>query len=102
MIKEIRDHIWDIFVSRVPEGCIIPKPLLVIKSILFPIGFLRYILSINHGYDWRSDIWNINGVKYTGKALRSIANSQGEIFRVIKKGEYVEMVRVDNTDQNIR
>lgn len=85
MIIKIRDYIWDVLMSKHPEGCVIPDHLLIIKAFLFPIRFLRYILSVNHGYDFISDIWNIHGIKFTGDALRSIAKSQGDVFKVSSK-----------------
>ena len=47
------------------------------------------------GYQYESDTWSIEGVKYTGAALRSLAKAQGETYKITRTGDCVTLERVD-------
>jgi len=48
------------------------------------------------GYQRQNDTWHINGVIYSGDALRWLSKAQGEVYRVTRAGEIVTMERVHN------
>lgn len=47
------------------------------------------------GYQYESDTWDIEGIKYTGAALRALAESQGEIYKITRTGDCITLERVD-------
>lgn len=80
--------------SRVPEGCIMPTWAVVLRWILFPLDSVRWSLSSGGGYQLQSDTWVINGVQYSGAALREIAQSTGELYLITRIGEVITFERV--------
>ena len=91
----MRDKLWKLVTARHPEAMILPKWLLVIRAILYPLDFFFWKMSNSRGYQWQSNTWNIHGVKYTDEALRDLAKSQGETYRITRVGEYVTLERLD-------
>lgn len=99
----MRDQLWKLATAKHPEGMILPRWLLIIRTILYPLDFFYWRMSETRGYQWQSDTWNINGVRYTGAALRALAEAQGETYRITRTGECVTIERVDavlGTDLN--
>jgi hypothetical protein len=94
----MRDMIWHVVRSKVPEGMILPWWALVVRAVLYPLEFFYWRMSQTTGYQWQSDTWLIGGVTYSGEALRRLANAQGETYRVTRVGETVTLERVHNTD----
>jgi len=81
---------WLRKISNTPEGCVAPQWIKFIYYILFPLNWF-YEKQSNIKYDILSDIYTINGMKFTGEVfyhLRSEA-SKGMKFRLIDTGEYV-------------
>ena len=93
----VRKKIFDSIVrSRVPEGCVLPDWAIVVRWILFPLDTAYWVLGRSRGYQWQSDTWLIEGVRYTGAALRALAASQGQTYRITRTGETVTLELVHN------
>ena len=90
----MRDLLWSFASKNHPEGMILTKPLLALRAILYPLDFFYWKMSKAHGYQWESDTWNIEGVRYTGAALRALAKAQGETYQITRVGECVTLERV--------
>lgn len=78
----IREKIWRWFTAKHPEGMMLSKYLLIIRAILFPLDFFYWLMSESRGYQPMSDEWIINGVRYSGEAMRMLARSNGEVYRI--------------------
>ena len=92
----MKDRIWSAARSKVPEGMILPWWALAVRAVLHPLDFFYWRMSKTTGYQWQNDTWLIGGVTYSAEALRSLANAQGETYRVTRTGETVTMERVHN------
>lgn len=92
----MRNTIWTWFRQKLPEGMILPWWALMVRAVLFPLDFFYWRMSKARGYQWQSDTWIIEGVTYSGEALRRLAKAQGEIYRVTRLGETVVLERVRN------
>ena len=92
----MRDKVWNVVRSNVPEGMILPWWALTVRAALYPLEFFYWRMSQRIGYQWQNDTWLINGVTYSGEALRLIAKAQGETYRVMRTGETVTLERVHN------
>lgn len=91
----MRDQLWKLATSKHPEGMIFPQWLIVIRAILYPLDSFYYKMSENRGYQWKSNTWNIHGVRYTDEALRTLAEAQGETYRITRTGDCVTLERLD-------
>ena len=91
----MRDKLWKLATAKHPECMILPRWLLVIRAILYPMEFFYWQMGKTRGCQWESDTWNIYGVRYTGAALRALAEAQGETYRITRKGECVTLERLD-------
>lgn len=91
----MRNWIWRTVSKAHPEGQALTLPLIVLRAMLYPLDFSYWRMSENRGYCWRSNTWNIHGVRYTDGALKALAESQGQTFRVTRAGECVTLERVD-------
>lgn len=92
----MRNMIWTAVRSKVPEGMILPWWALAVRAALYPLDFLFWRMSQTRGYQWQNDTWLIEGVAYSGTALRWLAKAQGEMYRVTRNGETVTLERVHN------
>jgi len=92
----MRDMIWNAVRSKVPEGMILPWWALTVRAVLYPLEFFYWRMSQHTGYQWQNDTWLIEGVTYSGAALRCLAAAQGETYRVTRTGETVTLERVHN------
>lgn len=81
----------------VPEGCILPWWAVAIRWLMFPLESAYWTMCRTRGYQWRDDTWLIYGVRYTGAALRTLAESEGETYRITRTGDAVRLERVHNT-----
>ncbi len=89
----MRDMVWNAVRSKVPEGMILPWWALAVRAVLFPLDFFYWRMGNTTGYQWQNDTWLINGVTYSGEALRWLAKAQGETYRVTRTGETVTLER---------
>ncbi len=91
----MRNTIWVAAIKRHPAGAKLPRHLLALRFCLFPLDFLRWRLAEKIGYDPFSDTWAIHGIRYSGEALRHLANANGEIYRIRRDGDIVTLERMD-------
>lgn len=94
----MREAIWNWVRSGIPEGTILPWWALTVRAVLYPLDFLYWRMSKNRGYQYERDCWLIDGVTYSGEALRWLAKAQGETYRVTRTGETVTLERVSNAE----
>jgi len=99
----MRNAIWEFCCSRIPEGMILPWWALAIRAVLFPLDFFYWRMSLTRGYQWQSDTWLIEGVTYSGRALRIFAKAQGQTYLVTRSGSVVTLERVcqENDTRNV-
>lgn len=98
----MRNTIWRFVRSRLPEGMILPWWALTIRAVLFPLEFFYWRMRKRTGYRWEDDTWLINGVRYSGEAMRWLAKAKGETYRIERTGDTVTMTRVLNAEVNSR
>ena len=96
MIRGMRKTIWLRVVKNVPEGSLLPWWALAARAVLYPLDFLFWYLSTVPGYHPATDTWLIEGVRYSGAAMRGLAQAQGETYRVTRSGDVVTLERVPN------
>jgi hypothetical protein len=94
--------VWNLVRRKVPEGMILPWWALTVRAALYPLEFFYWSMSQQAGYQWQNDTWLINGVTYSGEAMRWLAKAQGETYRVSRTGETVTLERVHNDLGNRR
>lgn len=92
----MRDMIWNAVRAKVQEGMMLPWWALTARAVLYPLDFLFWRMSQTRGYQWQNDTWMIEGVTYSGAALRYLAKAQGETYRVTRTGDTVTLERVHN------
>ena len=100
MSRDMRCAIWDWLRSNYPEGSVLPFWLLIVRSLIYPLDFLRWRLGMNTGYQFESDTWTIYGVRYSAIALLMLAKAEGEVYRVTRTGGTVSLERVTATYQH--
>ena len=91
----MRKSIWLLLTSKLIEGRILPWWALSARAVLFPLDFFYWRMSGTRGYQWQTDVWIIEGVKFSGNAIVQLSKAQGEIFRITSSGdvmtvEYIE------------
>jgi hypothetical protein len=77
---------------------ILPWWALTMRAMLFPLDFFYRRMSRTRGYQWENDTWLIEGVTYSGAALRWLSKAQGETYRVTRTGETVTLERAPNAE----
>ena len=90
----MRDKLWKALCAKQPVGMILPIWLLAIHAILYPIATAFWMMSKARGYQPDTDTWLIEGVRYSGEALRTMAHAQGEVYRITRTGECVTLKRL--------
>ena len=95
----MRNNIWDWIIARLSEGQRLPWWALATRAILFPLDFFYWQFSRAVGYQWESDTWLIEGIRYSGRMLRLLSKSQGELYLVTRIGEIVTIERVNNAGE---
>lgn len=91
----MRNQLWKLATAKHPEGMILTRWLMVVRAVLYPLDSFYWKMSKSRGYQWQSNTWNIHGVRYTDDALRNLAESQGETYRITRTGECVTIERLD-------
>lgn len=91
----MRKFIWKLATKNHPEGYVLTRPLLLLRAILYPLEWFYWHMGKTRGYQYESDTWDIEGIKYTGAALRALAESQGEIYKITRTGDCITLERVD-------
>jgi len=90
----MRNKIWKLVRSKIPEGMMLPWWALSVRAVLFPLDFFYWRMSQATGYQWQNDTWLIAGITYSGESLRLLAESQGEVYRITRTGDVVTLERV--------
>ena len=72
----------------------LPIWLQVIHAVLYPLDYLYWRLGEARGYQWESDTWVIEGVRYSGEALRALAAAQGEVYKITRTGDCITVARI--------
>lgn len=98
--RSLRARLWRLATSRQTEGAMLPPWLLLVRAILYPCDFFYWWMNSTRGYQVGTDTWIIEGVRYSGRALKELANAQGETYRITRSGECVTLTRVkDGVDR---
>ncbi len=92
----MRDAIWNWARRGVPEGRILSGWLLALRAALYPLEFLRWRISRSHGWQYESDTYIFDGVRFSSQAMRLLARGDGEVYRITRRGEVVTLERVHN------
>ena len=90
-----RERIWRFARRKHPEGQILTPWLIAVRWVLFPLDTFYWKMSRTRGYNWDRDEWIINGVHYSGAAMRQLANSHGEVYRIERVGSTVSLRLVE-------
>lgn len=90
----MRDKLWWFLRSKYPLGMGLPRWLMFVGALLYPIEFFRRWRYTPRGYDWLTDTWLIAGVYYSGVALRRLSQANGEIFRVTRTHNVLNFERL--------
>ena len=96
--ENMRNKLWDFFTRNHPDGAILTRRLRIIRALLFPLDALYWKLSKSRGYQYESDTWVINGVKYSGKALRTLSHATGDVFEITRDNDILVVRRIDNIE----
>ncbi len=92
--------IWELVLSKIPFGRVLPWWAVLLRGILFPIDSLYWKLSKTRGYQWENDTWIIDGVAYSGDSLRKLSQAHNEIYQVSRVGNIIVFKRVYNLSAN--
>jgi len=91
----MRNKLWKWATANHPEGVILTRWLIVVRAILYPLDTFYWIYGSRNGYSPQYDEWHIHGIRYTGAAMRALAEAQGETYRITRSGDCVSLERVD-------
>lgn len=80
--SKLKDRIWYFARRNHPEGMLLTTWLLIVRTILFPVQTFYWRTGDGIGYQWEHDLWIIDGVKYSSKALNILSQSHGEIYKI--------------------
>jgi len=86
----LRNKIWHFALRNHLEGSRLSQPLLALRAVLFPLDFL----CAHRSYDPRTDVWNIHGVKYSGAALRMLAEADNVIYKIKREDSVITLMHL--------
>lgn len=92
----MRNKIWAYLRAKfgIQPGQILPKPLLVVRAILYPLDSFYWWMSESRGYQLFEDVWLINGVRYDASMLKHLSEADGECYRIVANNGVVWMERI--------
>lgn len=64
-----------------PEGCIVPRWLLFVYTLLFPLHGLKSLLCHATGFDHLRLTWKIHGIEFSDRFFTRLAAANGELYR---------------------
>lgn len=76
-------------------GTRLPLWLLCVRTVLFPLDTFYWKMSKSKGYDYKCDVWRIEGITYSAEALSDLAKSQGDTFKVTRVNNTIVLRKVD-------
>lgn len=76
-----------------PEGQLLTNWLIFAHWALFPVSHTHWLLSGREGYQPLYDHWIIDGVAYSGAALRALSESKGETYTFTRVGDCLQITR---------
>jgi hypothetical protein len=77
---------WILATINYPEAKILNLPLRILWVFFFPIKTITYHTYKSHGFDWKSQTWNIHGIKYSDSLFRNLGIAKlNEPFMIIQK-----------------
>jgi len=88
-----RQRLWEKAVKNHPQGQVLSRWLLVVRAVLFPLDTFYWRMSKTRGYDWQTDSWNIEGVRYPRSALNALRRASGECYPLDFYGESIVIKR---------
>jgi hypothetical protein len=91
----MRTVIWKWCRANIQEGMVLPTWALCVRAVLFPLDFFYWRMGKARGYQWETDTWVIDGVRYSGKFFWLLARAQGVTYRVTRIGETITLERLD-------
>ena len=94
----MRGKIWKRVTKNQVEAAMLSRRLIIIKSILYPLEMFYLRMSKRHGYQFMSDTWVIDGIRYPSQTFRTLSSSGGEAFRVKRNGEVLTLEPLDESE----
>ncbi len=85
----LRNRLWRYLRRNHPEGCHLTRPLLAARAVLFPIDFIRWKLSAIDGFDWHTDSWVLDGVRFSHGSILMLTRSVGQTFTATRQGDII-------------
>lgn len=64
-----------------PEGCMIPRWLLLVYALFFPLSALKCFLDRSCGFDPQRLTWKIHGIEFSDLFFSRFAAADGELYR---------------------
>lgn len=95
----MRHRLWGWLRSSRPACEILPWWFLLIRAVLFPIDTLYWRLSRTRGYQWESDTWIIEGVRWSPRAIARLPEHVGRVFLVTRDGDELTFVWMPEFDK---
>lgn len=82
----MRQKIWKYLIKKYHKniGDVLPRWLIIIRIILFPINFFYYYYNKHNLYDVYRDIWNINGFKFSNEFFVDIYKMTADVPHVFE------------------
>lgn len=86
--------LWRWLRSNHPPYLELPRWLLLIRALLFPIDFFFWRVGKSRGYQWESEMWLIGGHRWSGEFFHVLSNSNGGVYRIWMDGNRVMFQRL--------
>jgi hypothetical protein len=80
-MNNLRNKLWQLIVGHYSEGTILPTHILAIRVLLYPLDSFYWYMSNDRGYDWKTDTWNICGLKVSSGTIKKLGDAQGEVYQ---------------------
>ncbi len=90
----MRNFIWEAARKHHPEGMMLPRRFRVLRAILYPLDTFYFLYGERNGYNPQYDAWRIHGARFSSATLRTLAQAQGETYRITRSGERVTLERI--------
>ena len=93
---DYRRKLWNNIMEDLgpPEGCIVPWWLLLVYTMLFPLGGLKVFLDRACGFDYLRLVWKIHGIEFSDLLFVRLATANGELYRFTTVNGVVTIERI--------